>query len=240
MTTVSTTRRRIGPNRWSRRQRAAPATSNTVIAASTTPCHTSGIAFDSRIGWNRFTWQIRASVKTAMPCTMIRSAAASGRSERSAPLSAWQHRHPGGLGKPGRRQRRQPQREHQGDRGVERGQPVRAGRQPVPSAHRPPASTRSCPIRLSGPRVALGPLVGLAVAGAVQVLVEVGAGRAGDQRAAPARSAGMDEEPGVAWAAAIGTRFAAVSTTAPAGRQWREPIRSASSPVGISNRQNAT
>ncbi len=36
-----------------------------------------------------------------------------------------------------------------------------------------------------------------------------------------------------------GTRFAAVITTAPARRQLRAPMRSATIPVGISHRQNA-
>src|SRR5438874_2644500 len=60
-----------GPNaRRTRCGRAAPRASKIVIAASTAPNQFTERDFDSRIGWNRLTWQIRTSVNIATPCTI--------------------------------------------------------------------------------------------------------------------------------------------------------------------------
>ena len=70
ISTVSTSTTRICPKRASTADRAAPATSNTVVAAISTPNQCSGRCFDSRIGWKRLACPIRTSVKIAMPCAI--------------------------------------------------------------------------------------------------------------------------------------------------------------------------
>src|SRR5207248_539481 len=75
-----------GPNaRRTRCGRAAPRASKIVIAASTAPNQFTERDFDSRIGWNRLTWQIRTSVNIATPCTISNASQRDVRSVDSAP-----------------------------------------------------------------------------------------------------------------------------------------------------------